>query len=73
MAATNRDLNQMMEQGKFRRDLYFRLNVVSLRIPPLRDHREDIPMLVAHFLERTEKETGVSYSLSDDALMVMSE
>jgi len=73
VAATNRDLNQRMEQGKFCRDLYFRLNVVSLRIPTLRDHRADIPMLVSHFLERTKKETGVTHTLSDFALMVMSE
>ncbi len=73
LAATNRDLSAMVDQGRFRRDLYFRLNVVSLKIPPLRDHREDIPMLVTHFLERQQKETGTAHSFSDEALRVISE
>ena len=55
LAATNRDLAVLVEQGKFRKDLFFRLNVVSLRIPPLRDRREDIPVLAQHFLERTQR------------------
>jgi two-component system response regulator HydG len=70
LAGTNRDLSGMVEQGRFRRDLYFRLNVVSLRIPPLRDHKEDIPMLVAHFLERNQKETGVTHTFSDEVLRI---
>jgi transcriptional regulator with GAF, ATPase, and Fis domain len=48
----DRDLATMVEQGRFRKDPYYRLNVVSLRIPPLRDRRDDIPLLVAHFLNR---------------------
>ncbi len=72
LAATNRDLVQMVEQGRFRKDLYFRLNVVNLRIPPLRDRRGDIPALAAHFLERMQRETGVQYTLSDDSLRVLS-
>jgi DNA-binding NtrC family response regulator len=73
LAATNRDLATMVEQGRFRKDLYYRLNVVSLRIPPLRDRRGDIPLLVAHFLERMNKKGGKSYVLSDDALRTMSD
>jgi two-component system response regulator HydG len=73
LASTNKDLNAMVEQGRFRRDLYFRLNVVSLRIPALRDHKEDIPMLVEHFLERNRKETGTERSVSDEALRVLTE
>ncbi len=72
LAATNRDLSQMVEQGRFRKDLYFRLNVVNLRIPALRDRRQDIPALAAHFLERMQRETGMPYTLSDDALRILS-
>jgi two-component system response regulator HydG len=71
LASTNRDLTTMVEQGKFRKDLYFRLNVVNLRIPPLRDRREDIPELAQYFLDRNHRETGVAHTFSDDALRVM--
>jgi len=52
MAATNRDLESAYRAGTFRKDLYFRLNVVTVHIPPLRERRSDIPMLVHHFLNR---------------------
>jgi len=52
LAATNRDLKQEMETGRFREDLYFRLNVVTLQVPPLRERREDIPLLTQSFLHR---------------------
>jgi DNA-binding NtrC family response regulator len=71
LAATNRDLEQAVAQGTFRRDLYFRLNVLSLRIPPLRERRQDIPLLAAHFLERQTRSSGVERTLADDALKVM--
>lgn len=73
LAATNRNLASMVEQGRFRKDLYYRLNVVALRIPPLRDRREDIPLLSAHFLNRMSRKGDVKYTLSDDALRAMSE
>jgi two-component system response regulator HydG len=73
LAATNRDLAAMVEQGRFRKDLYYRLNVVALRIPPLRDRREDIPLLTAYFLDRMNRNSGAKYVLSDDALRTMSE
>ncbi len=52
IAATNRDLRKEVEQGKFREDLYFRLNILPIEIPPLRDRREEIPMIAEHFLRR---------------------
>ena len=73
LAATNRDLNAMVESGKFRKDLYFRLNVVSLRIPALRERKEDIPLLAAHILEQLAHEKGKHHSFSDDALRLMME
>jgi DNA-binding NtrC family response regulator len=73
LAATNRDLAAMVEQGRFRKDLYFRLNVVNLRIPPLRDRRGDIATLAMHFLAQRQKEGGVERTFSDETLRVMSE
>ena len=67
LAATNRDLEQAVMQGTFRRDLYFRLNVLSLRIPALRERRQDIPLLVAYFLERLARNSGIEKLISDEA------
>ncbi|HJV45261.1 MAG TPA: sigma-54 dependent transcriptional regulator [Bacillota bacterium] len=61
IAATNRNLLEMVKQGTFREDLYYRLNVVSIDLPPLRERREDITDLVQFFLERYTKEAGVDY------------
>ena len=71
LAATNRDLEAAVAEGKFRRDLYFRLNVLTLRIPPLRERKQDIPLLVEHFLERLARSTGYQRTLSDEAMKLM--
>ncbi len=71
LAATNRDLEKAVAQGTFRRDLYFRLNVLTLRIPPLRERKQDIPLLTGHFLERLGRSTGVMRNISDEALKLM--
>jgi len=71
VAATNRDLAVMVEKGAFRKDLFYRLNVVNLRLPSLRDRREDIPLLAAHFLDRISREHSTKFTLSDEALRTM--
>jgi two-component system response regulator HydG len=71
VAATNRDLATMVENGTFRKDLFYRLNVVNLRLPSLRDRREDIPLLAAHFLDRISREHSRNFTLSDEVLRTM--
>jgi two-component system response regulator HydG len=73
LAATNRDLTAMVAQGLFRKDLYFRLNVVNLKIPPLRERREDIAVLAEFFLERVQRESGKMHNFSEDAVRLLTE
>jgi len=68
IAATNRDLEHAMTRGEFREDLYYRLNVVEIRIPPLRERREEIPLLVASFLARFNAQYGRTKRLSPETL-----
>jgi two-component system response regulator HydG len=58
IAATNRDLQQAIDKGEFRQDFFYRLNVISMHIPPLRERRDDIPLLAEHFLDRYCRETN---------------
>lgn len=67
IAATNRDLAKEVEKGTFRRDLYFRLNVINIRLAPLRERKEDIPLLINHFLTRA----GGNYSLTAEVMEVL--
>jgi two-component system nitrogen regulation response regulator GlnG len=71
VAATHRDLSQMIRQGLFREDLYYRLNVVPIRLPPLRERVDDIADLVAHFLKSAPNEGEPAKSVSTDAIRLM--
>ncbi len=69
--ATNQSLRDLVEQGLFREDLYYRINVVNINLPPLRDRPGDIPLLAAHFLDKFIKESGKQRHLTDEALSAL--
>jgi two-component system, NtrC family, response regulator PilR len=74
IAATNVDLRQMMEDGKFREDLFYRLHVISIQLPPLRERKDDIPLLVSHFLDKYGQENKKSgLELAPEALDLLVE
>jgi DNA-binding NtrC family response regulator len=68
IAATNRDLDTAVRQGQFRQDLFFRLNVVQIKLPPLRERKSDIPILVSSFLEKFADANGRVQTISEDAM-----
>ena len=71
VAATNKDLRQLINQGLFREDLYYRLNVVPLRLPPLRERSEDIPDLIRHFLAQAEKDGLALKQITQDGVELL--
>lgn len=68
ISATNKNLETLVEEGKFRRDLYYRLNVVPIRIPSLSERTDDIPALVSHFLSKYSKKFGVKRGIDENAM-----
>jgi DNA-binding NtrC family response regulator len=72
IAATNTDLRQLVKEGSFREDLYYRLNVIPVRLPPLRARREDVPLLAQHFIKKSCQDNGVAVKpISQEALRVL--
>lgn len=72
IAATNRDLQQEMSAGRFREDLFYRLNVVPIRVPPLRERREDVPLLARHFVTQSSEASGMAARpLGEDAVAAL--
>ncbi len=69
LSATNRDLRHEVEKGRFRDDLFYRINAITMKIPPLRERREDIPALVEHFI----KESGKKIEITEDALQALTQ
>jgi DNA-binding NtrC family response regulator len=69
IAATNRDLRQLVAEGKFQEDLFYRLNVIPIELPPLRERREDIPALVEHFIRKHSQRTGRRIDRVDEGVL----
>lgn len=71
IAATNRNLKQMVDDGAFRQDLYYRLSVIPLQMPPLREHREDVPLLVEHFIAKFSAKSGKTVRLGPELIKTL--
>jgi two-component system response regulator AtoC len=73
IAATNRDLKLMIQKGTFREDLYYRINVIAVHLPVLRERRDDIPALIDHFVKKLNTRNGVSRQFSPEAMSLLAE
>jgi transcriptional regulator with PAS, ATPase and Fis domain len=73
VAATNKDLKKMVDEGKFREDLWYRLNVIRIQVPPLRARRIDVPLLAQHFLQRANSRYGQSIKLTEAGVKALQE
>jgi DNA-binding NtrC family response regulator len=71
IAATHKDLLQMVKRGEFREDLYYRINVIRIRVPALRERKDDLPVLIEHFLRKHRREGQRALGLSPEALQVI--
>ena len=72
ISTSNRDIASLIQQGRFREDLYYRLKVIDIEIPPLRERKEDIPILIQHFIHKFSKELKKAVSgVSEDALKIL--
>jgi transcriptional regulator with PAS, ATPase and Fis domain len=72
ISATNQDLQKLVASGRFREDLFYRINVIQMHLPPLRDRREDIPLLAAHFLDKYNEQMGKEISgISHEAMALL--
>jgi two-component system response regulator PilR (NtrC family) len=71
LSATHKDLSQLVQDGEFRQDLYYRLNVIELRVPPLRERTSDIPLLADHLLQRLSTEHDATVELGEDAMQAL--
>ena len=73
LAATNQDLSQLVDQGKFRKDLYYRLNTIEIEVPPLRKRKKDLVKLIQFFINRYDRKYKMEHNLTPDALAILSQ